>query len=425
MTEQTGTQADGAGAGMGANIAGLQRRTVALLCAAQILGGLSMGASLALGAIIGARLAGTDALAGLPTTVLTLGAAAAGLPLASLAARAGRRPALTTGLLIAAAGAGVVALAVDLGWFVLLLVGMAGVGSGTAVSLQARFAATDLAAPATRGRDLSVVVWMTMVGSVVGPALISAGAAVAGWVGMTELSGPFLVGAAGSLLAASVLWLGLRPDPLVVADDIAAQQHSGERPHVDFATAIVAIRGTAGARNALVAVLSAHAVMVAVMALTPVHLSHGGASLTVVGLSISAHIAGMYVLAPIVGLLTDRVGRVPTIVGGQLILVLSCIVGFIAGTGGHSQAGLVIALVLLGIGWSASTVAASTLLTDSVDEAIRPRVQGISDSSMSLAGAAAGVLAGVIVGVFSYSALVLAAALIAIGAVVYLAVDRV
>ncbi|MEE4024465.1 MFS transporter [Gordonia sp. PKS22-38] len=415
MTERIAPDRTSAGADTQRRV---QRRTIALLCLAQVLGGLAMGASLALGAILGERLSGTESLAGLPTTVLTLGAAAAGLPLAGLAQRSGRRPALATGFVIAAAGAAVVAIAVDLGWFPLMLVGMAGVGSGTAVSLQSRFAATDLAEPRTRGRDLSLVVWTTMVGAVAGPALLPLGADLADLAHIHELAGPFVIGGVGSLTAAAVLWAGLRPDPLVLAADDAASE---DRAKPSLAQGWRTIRQTAEARNAVIAVVSAHAVMVAVMALTPVHMSHGGASLTLVGLSISAHIAGMYALAPVMGVLTDRLGRVPTIVVGQGLLLASCVVGF---TLQHNQSGLVVGLVLLGLGWSATTVAGSTLLTESVPLALRPRVQGISDTAMSLAGAVAGALAGVVVGLFGYPVLVLSAGAISVLAAAYVLTDR-
>lgn len=396
--------------------AAIQRRTVVLLCLVQVLGGVSMGGALALGAILGEELSGTESLAGLPTTVLTLGAAAAGLPLAALASARGRRPALATGLLVAAAGTIIVALGVDRGWFLMMLAGMMALGSGTAASLQARFAATDLAAPETRGRDLSLVVWMTMVGAVVGPALVPLGATVAGWVGMADLAGPFLLGAVGCLCAATVLLLGLRPDPLIESN----RGYSDPRARPALAEGLSAIVHNPSARAALAAVVSAHAVMVGVMALTPVHMHHGGASVTLVGLSISAHIAGMYALSPVMGVLADRLGRVPVILGGQAVLVASCVAGFVFV---DSQAGLVVALVLLGIGWSASTVAASTLLTDAVDTTRRAAAQGVSDTSMSLAGAGAGALAGVVVGAFGYAALVLGAGTIAVVTAAYVVAD--
>ncbi|MFV3114860.1 MFS transporter [Gordonia amicalis] len=394
----------------------IQRRTVVLLCLVQVLGGVSMGGALALGAILGEELSGTESLAGLPATVLTLGAAAAGLPLAALASARGRRPALATGLIVAATGELIVAFAGDRGWFLLMLAGMIALGSGTEVSLQARFAATDLAAPETRGRDLSLVVWMTMVGAVVGPALVPLGAPVAGWVGMADMAGPFLLGAVGCLCAAAVLLVGLRPDPLVEANRGVSESTS--RP--SLAEGLSAIMQSPAARAALAAVVSVHAVMVGVMVLTPVHLHHGGVSVTLVGLSISAHIAGMFALSPLMGILADRAGRVPVILTGQAVLVVSCIVGFVFV---DSQAGLVAALVLLGIGWSASTVAASTLLTDAVEVIRHAAAQGVSDTSMSLAGAGAGALAGVVVGAFGYATLVLGAGTIAVVTAVYVVVD--
>ena len=55
------------------------------------------------------------------------------------------------------------------------------------------------------------------------------------------------------------------------------------------------------------------------------------------------------------------------------------------------------AAVMLGLGWSAVTVAGSTMLTDAVTLAERPQAQGVSDTVMGLMAAGGGVLAGVII----------------------------
>ncbi|EOM75478.1 MFS transporter [Rhodococcus rhodnii] len=390
----------------------LQRRTLAVLSAAQILVGLGSGSALALGAVVGERLAGTASAAGLPTTLTTLGAAVAGIPLAALAQRRGRRPALGTGALVAALGSLIVLGAVQLGSFAVMLVGMLLLGASTAVALQARFAAVDLSSSARRGRDLSLLVWTTLIGSVVGPALVEPGGVLAERIGLEPLAGPFVIAAVAQLLAAAVLFAALRPDPLLMARAAAGRTDAGRGGTIRGAARELAHRPVALA--SVVAVVSAHAVMVAVMALTPVHMTHAGLSLGVVGLSISAHVAGMYALAPVFGLLTDRLGALPIIVAGQLVLTASCIVGFVAA---DSHAALVTALVLLGLGWSMSTVAGAAMLTEHTSDELRADVQGLSDSAMSLAGAVGGLAAGVVVGAFGYATLVLSGAVVALATV--------
>ena len=70
------------------------------------------------------------------------------------------------------------------------------------------------------------------------------------------------------------------------------------------------------------------------------------------------------------------------------------------------QVGLVnplgIGLFFLGLGWSFTLIAGSTLLSASVDDEMRPSSQGTSDLIMNLMGAAGGALAGVIIGFLNY-----------------------
>jgi MFS family permease len=154
------------------------------------------------------------------------------------------------------------------------------------------------------------------------------------------------------------------------------------------------------------------AVMVAVMSMTPVHLQHGDASLRIIGFVISGHITGMYIASPLVGMASDRIGRRPVIVTGGVILLASFI---IAGTAtGHESTQLAIGLFLLGLGWSCTLIAGSTLLTESIPAEDRPNVQGTADLMMGIAGASAGLLSGVVVGLGSYALLNVIAAVLVI-----------
>ena len=375
-----------------------QRKVRAVLILGQIMAGLGMGATLSMGAILAGRIGGSDALSGMAATMATLGTALAAVPLASLASRAGRALSLASGASVAALGGLVVIGAIVVSSFILLLVGLMMVGVGTAVNLQSRFAATDIAAPATRGRDLSLVVWATTVGAVSGPNLLTPGEILGGWLGLPELAGPFVFTVGAQLSAAIVYFVGLRPDPLTLAKDAAlARATSGSTSPTQDVPDSPQVQ-----RAAIAAIALSHAVMVSVMAMTPVHLVNHGASLAIVGFTISLHIAGMYALAPLFGILADRLGRISTIMIGQVIFAISLA---FTGFGSENEIAVVIGLVLLGLGWSASTVAGSTLLTESTSLARRAKVQGVSDLLMSGSGATGGALAGVVLSFLGYSGL--------------------
>ena len=390
----------------GLDLTAVQRRAVRVLVAGQVLGGVGIGATLAIGAVLAAELAG-DAWAGAAATLSTLGAAAAAIPLARLAARSGRRAALTTGVLTSAVGCAVTVAGAGFRFFPLLLLGFALLGVGAAVNLQSRFAATDLASSERRGRDLSVVVWSTTVGAVLGPNLFGPGEYIAEFFGMPELTGSFVIAVAAQLAAAAVYLVGLRPDPYLVSRSLptapAPQAATGEvRAHRLVLLAI----GTIGA---------SHAVMVSVMSMTPVHLTGHGAALTIVGLTISLHVAGMFGLSPVFGWLSDRVGAIRTVLIGQGTFVLSLVC---VALGAHDTGLVTLGLILLGLGWSASTVAGSALIAQVVTGAARTRVQGRTDLVMNVSGAGGGALAGPVLALVGYSglawvALVLVAAVVA------------
>lgn len=430
----------------------VQRRTVWVLSSAQLLSGVGSGASLSVGSLLAVQLSGSNAWAGSVTTIMTLGAAAAALPLAGLAGRRGRRASLVTGLLAAMAGALLVIASTVTGSFPVLLLAAALLGLGTAANLQARFAAVDLAAPEHRGRSLAIVVWAVTIGTVAGPNLIRPGALVGEALGLPALAGPFVFSTAGLALAALLLLIGLRPDPLL----LAARLRSDGQPAAAGGTANTAgaagdpAGGTAGARRrhglrhgmrairaspraglALLAIIAAHGCMAAVMSMTPLHLqlltegpladmpaghAHAASTdvLVLIGFTISLHIAGMYALSPVMGWLTDKAGRLPVILLGHGLILLSVLV---AGFGETAPVLVTIGLVLLGLGWSAATIAGSTLLAESVGADDRVLVQGVSDTMMGIAGAVGAGFSGLVMSGVGYQGLNLAAA--AVAAVVF------
>ncbi|WP_433391634.1 MFS transporter [Micromonospora sp. KLBMP9576] len=397
----------------------IQRRTLRLLFGTQIIGGIGVTIGVAVGALLAADIAGT-AVAGLVSSAAVVGGALLAVPVTRIMTTHGRRPGLVVAYLTGAAGGTLVVLAAVTRWVPLLCLGMLLFGGGSAANLQARYAAVDLATPARRGRQLSLIVWATTIGAVAAPNFASlADGVTSGW-GLPTLAGPFAFSAVAFVLAAGTILGLLRPDPLLTARRLAAAGSPATPAGVASApttrrgagmrAAWSAVRARPPARLGIVAVAVGHLVMVAVMVMTPVRLHewHSDADLLrVVGLVLSLHIAGMYALAPVAGWLTDRIGRRAVILGGVGLLLAACAV---AGTAGHHTARLSTGLFLLGLGWSGTMVAGSTLLSESVPAGIRPSVQGLCDLTMGLAGAVGGTVSGFVVEAAGYPVLAMFAA---------------
>jgi MFS family permease len=394
----------------------LQRRTVRVLVASQVLGGIGVGSGVAVVGLLAYELSGTAALSGVSATASTLGAAVAAIVIARLSVVRGRRPGLVTGYLVGGLGAAVAVLAAILGMFWLHVVASVAFGWASASNLQARYAATDLAQPATRARSLSTIVWATTVGAVLGPNLTGPGGSVAAALSLPPLAGAYLFSFASFIGAALVQFVWLRPDPLRLVRERAAVPPVAATGQDTIRVAVATIRSIPEATVAVLAITAAHAVMVGIMVMTPVHMEHDGAALQLVGLTISLHIAGMYALSPAMGALADRFGRRNVVLFGLAQLVVAAV---LAATGDPTgsvwfQGGL----VLLGTGWSACLIAGSAWLTDVVPVEDRPAVQGASDLAMNLAGGVGGTLAGIVLALAGYPALALGAIVLLVPAAV-------
>lgn len=428
----------------------LQRRTLVVLVLAQILGTIALGVTPSIGILLAGEVTDNEAWAGLARTSSTLGAALLGIPLGNLAARRGRRIALVTGWWVAAAGAALLVIAAQCELAVPLFLGLLMTGAGTAASLQSRFAATDLAAPSTRARSLSLVVWMGAIGNVLGPNLGLPGEALGAVTGLSVYAAAFLIAAIASLLAGTIVLVLLRPDPLhILADRLSAfdgepalsgdasKEPVGSAPfgsapvsssqvgsapvgsapvvplrasRVERLRAMIAeLRADRRARTALVALLTSQVVMVSLMTMTPVHLAHQGGSLTLVGLTISLHVVGMFGLSPVVGILVDRAGHRATVSIGILLFAMSLAAAvFASGT----TEGVIACLVLLGLGWSFMNVTASALFSAVVQDRSRASAQGGADALSNLLGAIVAFAAGPLMVATSFSMLGILAAVI-------------
>lgn len=398
----------------------LQRRTLTTLIGGQIIGAIGVSSGIAVGSLLAAQVSGSEKYAGLSGTFQVLGGALAALVVARVMAARGRRPGLMLGYAIGTVGAAVIIGAALIGNFPLLLAGSILFGGATASNSQARFAAADLSAPAHRGRHISIVVWATTIGAVFGPNLTEPGAWIARRTHLPELAGPFVFSLLGFVVAGLLLWIRLRPDPLLAARERAAAalpEGSAATPlrartaHGGLRRGLSAIAEHRAALLGITAMALGHAVMVSVMVMTPLHMRHGHADLQIIGFVISLHIVGMYALSPVTGWAVDRFGARVVIAIGSGLLIGASALAATSEKGASSH--LTIALILLGLGWSCTLVAGSTLLTGALDLDDRPAGQGVADVAMGLAGGGGGALAGVVVDQQGFSALAIGAGLLA------------
>ncbi|TDC52945.1 MFS transporter [Jiangella ureilytica] len=393
----------------------VQRRTMSLLVVSQILGSIAVTVTFAVSGILAVELSGSTGAAGVNQAGLTLGAGAASYLLASLMNRRGRRIGMAVGYLIGAAGAGLCVVAAATESFVLLVAGTVALGASSASTNVARYAATDLAPAARRATSLSLVVWVATAGAVVGPLMVGPAATVASGFGLPPLAGPFLLDLACAAVACLIIVTLLRPDPLLLARSTVAPARASS-PSAAARTSRPSFDGVAPTVAALVL---AHATMTAVMVMTPVQMHHDGATHTAVGAAISVHFLGMFAFAPLSGLLADRAGVRPALVVGGATLLLSLVVS--AGGLGSSDFTHGSGLFLLGLGWSVSTVAASShIATCSVGDT---RVQGAADTAMTVVSAGAAAAAGPLMALWGFPGLLALAAVFSTG--VLLASSRV
>jgi MFS family permease len=376
----------------------IQRKTIRVLALGQVLGGFGLGSVLSIGSLLARDLSGSEAWAGSAATFSTLGAAIWAIPLSRLAYAKGRRVSLASGAALAITGAMAVIESANLRLFPLLLLGIFLLGAGSATSLQARFAATDIPMPGKTGRSIGLVVWATTIGAVTGPNLFGPGDQLGEVLGLPPMTGPFLFTVAAQIGSTLVFWFGLRPDPLLYAQKLQTKTKN----KISLKSALQTLKENPVPRFAIFAVALSHMVMVSVMSMTPVHMQDMGYDLVVVGFTISLHIAGMYALSPVMGILADKIGKVQLILLGQFMYLLA--IAF-AGFGDMDRVQVTIGLTLLGLGWSASTVAGSALLSSSVPANEKTNVQGVSDSTMNLSGAIGGGIAGSILSVVAFNGL--------------------
>lgn len=382
----------------------LYKRTLIIVVISQIFGGAGLAAGITVGALLAQQMLGTDAVAGLPVALFTFGSAGSALLVGRLSQRFGRRLGLTAGFIIGGLGAFGVVVAALLNHIILLFVSLFIYGAGTSTNLQARYAGTDLAKQKQRATAVSIAMVSTTFGAVAGPNLVNVMGEFAVSIGIPSLAGPFILSATAFILAGLVIFIFLRPDPLMIARTLEASTQ--ERPVMGALGDAHEEENKKGIIVGTTMMVLTQIVMVSIMTMTPVHMGHHGHGLGAVGLVIGFHIGAMYLPSLVTGVLVDRFGRTVMAIASTATLLLSGIVAAIAP--GDSMILLIVSLSLLGLGWNFGLITGTALIVDSTNTATRAKTQGKVDVLIALAGASGGAFSGMVVAGSNYETLSLA-----------------
>ena len=377
---------------------GLYKRTLFIIVIAQIFGGAGLAAGITVGALLAKDMLGTESFAGLPVALFTLGSAGAALLVGRISQTYGRRPGLALGFLIGSIGAVGVIFAAIFNSIILLFISLLIYGSGAATNLQSRYAGTDLATSKQRATAVSIALVSTTFGAVAGPMLVEVMGRFASSIGIPSLAGPFILAAIVYGLAGLIIFIFMRPDPLIISQLIAKQKVDENSLSKQVSSYINKQGVMLGASVMIVTQI----VMVGIMTMTPVHMGHHRHGLNAIGLIIGIHVGSMYLPSLVTGILVDKVGRITMAIAAGITLLFS---GILASVTTDSMWMLGIALALLGLGWNFGLISGTALLVDSTSPSNRAKTQGTVDVFIALAGAAGGVLSGVIVAYTSFSTL--------------------
>ena len=378
-----------------------RRRLMTTLFVAQVCGSTGHSMSLAVGAIVAAEITGTSVWSGMPVAIGALGAALASWPLAHLMQRIGRRPGLALGYGVAALGAALGTVGVVTSSFLVMLTGMALFGVGNTSNLLARYAAADITEARRRGRAMGLIVWGSSAGSIAGPNLMPLATGLGHGLGLTPAGSAFLISVAGYALAMALSHVFLRPDPLAVAR-AAHDAATADRPAAP-SRPVTVILGDLRVRLALGTLVTSQLVMIGTTSTSPLYLHDQGHHVKTIGIAVALHLAGMYVTSPLSGWMSDRFGRLPTIVAGGVGLIAAVMVAGLVP--GHDSALVIFGLFLNGIGWNMAFVSGSALLTDALRPAERTSLQGLADLVMGLAGALGSAAGGMVLGAWGFPVL--------------------
>ena len=381
------------------------RRNTILLAFAQGLVQTTFPVMLVIGGPAASRLTGREGAAGLLWGLYFLAAAAGAALIGRWMDRVGRRPGLILSYVLVGGAAAAAALSIRAGSFAGLMASTIPFGVALGGANLGRGAVADMYPAERRGRAVGILLAAGTIGAVGSPLLA---AVIEGAAGEGSLL-PWIVPIAGAF-GAFVCVLAVRPDPRDLAVRDVATDGEGGRNWREllrvptFRTAVLA--GAVG-----------QMAMVGVMGVTPTALDHAHHGGTTISLVISAHIAGMFAFAPLIGRWMDRAGRRAAILAGCVTSIAGAL---LAATEANAVV-IGVGLVAIGLGWSATFLGATAVISDITASNERAGALGFTDLLISLTSAAAGLAGGIVLESAGYGPLGVGLAVLVAGALILVA----
>ncbi len=353
------------------------RRNIAVLTAAQALGGASPPIVMSLGGLVGQQLSPDPAWLTFPVSLFGLGLAIGTLPAAFIMRRWGRRNGYVFGGLIGIVAGLIAAFGISSRSFEIFCIGTFIAGFYSSYVQSYRFAAADAVEGDWKAKAISWVMIGGLVGAVAGPQLVI-------WTrdafSGAPYVGSFLSQALLSVIAIPILFMLRAP-----RTDTGGDPESGGRP-------LLQILLTPRYMLAVATGVVSYGVMAFVMTAAPVAMVDNGYSVDDAALGIQWHLLAMFAPSFFTGRLMARFGMERVTAVGLVLLAASGVVAL----GGLALSNFWISLVLLGIGWNFSFIGATAMVTDCHTPAERGKAQGANDFMIFATTAAVSFFAGTI-----------------------------
>jgi MFS family permease len=392
------------------------RRNTALLAATMAVNSAVLQLVAAVSSLTFVLVTGVEGLLGLGPAIFLTASGLTAVPAGRTMDRIGRKPVIALGFVLAALGCCLTALATQTKSTPAVIAGFALIGSASGIALLVRTAAGDMYPPEHRARGISLVLFGSVFGAILGPAVFSP--LFAGkHLEADALTVPWLAAGGMSLVALAIV-ANVRPDPKRIAEIIGS---TGTDAAPQPAAPLGEILRRRGVIPAMVAALASFSVMVSVMNLTGYmvvdHHHHAQSDVFPI---VGAHVLGMYALVLVVGTLIDRVGRMPSLALGLGVMGVSCI-GLLWV---QSVIGTAVLLFGLGLGWNVSFVAATAELADRTAPAERGKLLGLNDLLAALLGATLALAGGVALDALGVAALAIGATVLVVAPIAWLVARR-
>lgn len=330
-------------------------------------------------------LGGSAALAGLGSALMWGGRILTTYQMGRLMDRVGRMPVIYSGMVIAGLSAAAAAFFYQQRLMEAFLTVIVLFGVGRGMADYGRMAAGDMLPPEKRGLGTGVILTGSMVGTLAVPPIIAAVKMLAGGENIAATYLTLIPFAAAGFAAA----YAVKPDPLQIARTL--RHNNPSEAHQQAIRKISEILN----RRMVFAIVSAAVstgVMVAYMSLGSLllHLEH--VETTVISAVVTLHVIGMYAFSIPLGKAADIVGRVPV----TLVGVIVCSTGAYIMSVNKSLDIVTVGMFLVGVGWSAATVASIALISDETHAAERGKAMGLNDTATALTSLTTPILLSII-----------------------------